>query len=124
MAYKNKKLSKSFWIFWLIAILAIAFFLFFGVIGASEGNQRGIITAVEYNSNIIWGANLAYIKTSQTTSQEETYCVNDNSIKNQLTEFSKLGETVTIYYKNNFILWKWQCNGGQSIIYKVEKSQP
>ena len=93
-------------------------------IGASTGQHTGIITAVEFNNNILWDANLVYFKTNTAATQEDVYCVNDNAVKEQLIDFSKNHDEVTVYYHNNIIMWKWDCNGGWSIIYKVEKNRP
>ena len=99
----------------------LAYSLFFpGTFGASIGSHTGVVTAVEYNSNIIWDANIVYFKTVRESSQEDRYCVNDEDVKNQLIESQKNKKEVTIYFKNDFIMWKWQCNGGETIIYKVE----
>lgn len=78
------------------------------------------MTAVEYNSNLIWGLNIVYFQTIRASSQEDKYCVNDENVKNQLIKLQKDKKEITIYYKNNFALWKWECNGGESIIYKAE----
>jgi len=94
--------------------------LFPGKIGASEGTHAGIVTAVEHNSNIIWESDLVYFKTSEESTQEDVYCVNNTEIKKQLTNETKIRREVFISYRNNFFMWKWQCNGGQSIIYEVQ----
>ena len=118
MAAKNKKII---WITWGIIILFFVWsFLFPGRLGSSIGIHTGVVTAVEYNSNILWGANIVYFKTTRESSQEDRYCVNDNNVKNQLIEASKNKKEVTAYFKNDFIMWKWDCNGGETIIYKVE----
>lgn len=118
---KNKKKSKFVVVFWTILIIFFAYSLLFpGKAGASNGSHSGVVTAVEYNSNVIWGSNIVYFKTVRESSQEDRYCVNDETVKNQLVEAQKGKKDVTIYFKNNFIMWKWQCNGGESIIYKVE----
>jgi hypothetical protein len=110
-------------IFFICLLGLFAFnFLFPGYIGSSNGQETGTIVAVEYNSNLVWSANLVYVKTSARSSQEDVYCVNDESIKQKVKSFSQTHEPVTVYYKNNYIMWKWQCNGGSSIIYNVEKS--
>jgi len=89
-------------------------------IGASNGIHTGFVTALEYNSNLIWEANLVYFKSERESSQEDTYCVNDEDVKKSLEKAQRDKKEVTIYYENNFFMWKWQCNGGLSIIYKVE----
>ena len=119
MSLKNKRIT---WIVWSLLILFFLWvFLFPGTIGASVGVHTGVVTAVEYNSNIIWGANIVYFKTVRESSQEDRYCVNDQTVKEQLIEAQKQKKEVTIYFKNNYVMWKWQCNGGETIIYKVEE---
>src|SRR3989338_5857330 len=98
MATKNKVT----WIVWGILILFFAWtFLFPGKFGATVGSHTGVVTAVEYNSNIIWGANLVYFKTVRESSQEYRYCVNDEGVKDQLIEAQKSKKDVTIYFKND-----------------------
>lgn len=121
---KEKKIMLIIWI--LIGLFILIPLLFPGsfFMGATQGEHTGIVTAVEYNSNLIWGSNLVYFKTSTTSGQEDRYCVSDGSVKQQLIDFSKNHQEVTVYYHNNFIMWKWDCNGGESIIYNVEKASP
>ena len=95
------------------------FFFFASSIGASHGKHTGTVTAIEYNSNIIWGANIVYFKSDAQSSQEDQYCVNDAGVKAQLEEFAKKKATVTISYDNPFITWRSNCNGGASIIVGV-----
>lgn len=103
-----------FFIFSLIMVIFPATF------GASNGAHTGVVTAVEYNSNLVWGANIVYFKTVRESSQEDLYCVNDENVKAQLIEAQKEKKEVTVYFKNNYLMWKWECNGGASIIYQVE----
>ncbi len=118
MVAKNKTVN---WIFFGALALFFAWTLLFpGKLGASDGLHTGVVTAVEYNSNLIFGANIVYFKTVRESSQEDRYCVNDEGVRNQLIEAQKDKREVTIYFQNNFIMWKWQCNGGETIIYKVE----
>lgn len=108
-------------IFWIVGMgLLVCILAFPASIGSTDGSHTGVVTAVEYNSNIIWGASLVYFKTVRESSQEDIYCVNDQSVKEQLMQAQKDKKEVTVYFKNNFLMWKWQCNGGQTIIYKVE----
>ncbi len=114
-------------VIWLVLGMPLLFILFAMIpahFGASEGVHRGVITAVEYNSNVIWPATIVYIKTSAESTQEDKYCVNDETVKNQLLDLSKTRKESVIYYKNNFVMWKSECNGGESIIYKVEEAKP
>lgn len=118
MTTKNNKIN---WLIWgTIVFLFILPFVFPGKIGASIGSHTGVVTAVEYNPNIIWGSNIVYFKTVRESSQEDKYCVSDEVVKNQLIEAQKNKKEITIYFKNNFFMWKWECNGGETIIYKIE----
>jgi len=88
--------------------------------GASKGTHTGYITAIEYNSNIIFPATLVYFKSNPENTQEDIYCIEDNpKLKAMLEEISKNREMTTIAFQNNFIMWRWQCNGGQSIIQSI-----
>ena len=127
LAKKSLWKSGSFWV--LLIILGVpAFFvllvLFPAYFGASEGVHRGVVTAVEYNSNVFWPATLVYFKTSIESTQEDRYCANDETVKEQLWEFSRNRKEAVIYYKNAFVMWKSQCNKGESIIYRVEEALP
>ncbi len=104
---------------WMFVTLTFAL-LFPGTIGASQGSHTGVVTAVERNSNLIWGSTIVYVKTLRDSSQEDRYCVNDQNLENQLVNLQKEKKEVTIYFKNEYFMWKWDCNGGESIIYKVE----
>lgn len=90
-----------------------------GHIGASSGEHTGYVSSVEHNTNVIWPADLVYFKTSPQSTQEDVYCVNDINVKDQLAEASEQGKKITIHYANPFFTWKWICNGGQSVIYKI-----
>jgi hypothetical protein len=115
---------KIFFVVFIIGI--VAFFideLVLNTVGASQGEHTGFVTAVEYNTNIIWGANIVYFKTDTESTQEDKYCVNDETIKAQLESYAKSKSRVTIEYKNPFWVWKSLCNGGESIIIKVDESK-
>ena len=106
----------------IFSIIAVFFiFLFFALIfvsgiGASKGQHTGIVTAVEQNDNIFWDANIVYFKTSDQTTQEDKYCVDDLDIKKELEQVAREKKIVTIKFENNFFFMKWECNGGISII--------
>jgi len=118
MAKNDKKVAI---LIWSVIILFFTWsFLFPGQIGSSNGIHTGLVTAVEYNSNIIWGSHIVYFQTIRASSYENKYCVTDENVKNKLIKAQKEKKEITIYYNNNFVMWKWQCNGGESIIYKVE----
>ncbi|MBP6943093.1 MAG: hypothetical protein KBB55_03570 [Candidatus Buchananbacteria bacterium] len=106
--------------FALVFVFAFLSALFPGRIGATAGTHTGVITAVEYNSNFIWEANLVYFKTVRESSQEDVYCVNDELLMAKLIEYQKNKKEVTLHFQNDFVMWNWECNGGLSIITAVE----
>ena len=116
MANQIKRLNWSVY----PVILIILILLMPVKIGASRGSHTGVVTAVEYNSNIVWGANVVYFKTTRESSQEDRYCVNDKAVREQLVDASKNKKEVTLHYQNDYFMWKWQCNGGETIIYRIE----
>ena len=118
---EKKLLIFTFIVLILIFISFVTLLIFLGNIGASTGKHTGFVTAIEFNENILWNANLVYFKTDTESTQEDIYCVNDEITKLQLEEYSKKKEQITIQYQNPFWFWRSLCNGGVSIITGVEK---
>ena len=117
---KNKK-AQAGWIVGVVLFLIVALLAcFINGVGGSVGQHTGIITAVEHNNNLVWDANLVYFKSSDQSTQEDVYCVNDPDVMTQLKTASVNKTIVTIYFQNDFLFWVWDCNGGISIIEKVE----
>lgn len=94
-----------------IAVSIIAPFFLHNFIETSKGNHTGYITAVEHNG-LIWKKGRAYIKTDVSSSQEETYCVIDDNIYNQLEQKSQNKEKVTVEFKDYFIRGWTKCGDG------------
>lgn len=90
-------------------------------VGSSSGQHTGYVTAVEHNSNLIWASNIVYFKTDAMSSQEDRYCVNDIDLKGRLEDFSRNKTHVTLNYQNDYFVWAWECNGGESIITEVSE---
>ena len=99
----------------------IILLIFVNSIAGSEGTHVGFVTAVERNINLLWDANIVYFKTSDESTQEDEYCVNDWILKSRLEELARTKERVEIKYQHDFWLWKSECNGGTSIIRDVNK---
>ncbi len=115
-------------------IATIVFFIIFGIIclfvvaamfishiGPTNGGQHtGYITSVEQEGWIFktWRA---YVKTDPQSSQEDHYCVTDDSLVSELKERAKDRKLVTIDYSAPFIVWSTQCGKEPSIINSIEK---
>jgi len=102
-------------------ILGVLGVIFINGIGASEGQHTGYVTAVEFNNNILWDANIAYFKTDTESTQEDRYCVNDKIVKQELEAAAMSKDHVTIKYKHPFWFWNSLCNGGDSIIIGIKQ---
>lgn len=112
----------SFSVLLLVFLLIVLFFVGSSLInnvGGSHGQHSGYVTAIEYSDNLLFDATIVYFKSDMQSSQEDKYCVNDEDTINKLKTYSHLKTPVIIFYKNEFITWSWDCNGGDSIIYGV-----
>jgi hypothetical protein len=89
-------------------------------VGGADGRHSGYVTAIEDLNNLVFDATIVYVKSSPQSTQEDKYCVNDPKVRADLDRFSKMRVPVTIHFKNDFFMMKWECNGGSSIIVGVE----
>ena len=94
--------------------------MFISNIGATSGTHKGVITAVETNSFIVTNQR-AYVKSSAETTQEDTYCVQDQNVYKKLEEASQNSEVVTIKFAHPLVEWRWNCSGEGAIITEVIK---
>ena len=100
----------------LLFLIGIILSFFLNGIGGSQGTHVGYVTAIEFNDNIIWDANLVYFKTDLESTQEDSYCVNDGLLKFNLENAQINKQKISIDYANNFWFWRKDCHGGVSII--------
>ena len=92
--------------------------------GGTDGQHTGYITAVENADNLIFDATIVYVKSNLASTQEDKYCVNDPEVRRSLEQAEAGGQRVTVHYHNDFILWKWECNGASTVIVGVEPASP
>ena len=99
-------------ILWLIFIVGFIGFYFIGIMGENHGKHTGIVTATEESKYFLfgWDYKYVYFKTSEFSSQEDKYCVDDNSLYLKLQEAQKNKKQVTIKYDNDMFVAKWHCN--------------
>jgi hypothetical protein len=86
----------------------------------SRGQHTGFITAVETNG-IIFKTDRAYVKSDVSSSQEDMYCIIDDTVKQQLEQASINKDKVTVYFYD-WIFRGWNnCKEVETaIIYKIE----
>ena len=75
---------------------------FFTIVGlhietTSNGQHTGYVTAIETNG-LIFKTDSVYFKTDAESSQEDRYCVIDDSVKQELINVQKNKELITIKY--------------------------
>jgi hypothetical protein len=80
-----------------------------------NGTHTGMISAVETNG-IIFKTHTVYVKTDSTSSQEDAYCLIDESLIPQLKKLEQTKTKITVTY-HNYLLKGWKyCNGEAAII--------
>jgi hypothetical protein len=87
----------------------------------SNGKHAGQITSIE-KEGLIWKTYTVYVKSDISSSQEDTYCVEDQGILPELYQASKDRAKITLLYRDEIIVAPWRCgsyNGG--IITGIEK---
>lgn len=101
-------------------IIVFAVLPFIGIhINTGRGSHTGYITAVE-KGGVIWKTGRAYIKTDLSSSQEDMYCVVDDSVYSTLEQKSVNKEKVTIKHFSWLSAGIRNCEGEDAVIYQVE----
>jgi hypothetical protein len=84
-----------------------------------RGEHTGYITATE-KTGILFKTNTIYFKTDTQSSQEDTYCVIDEKVFEQLKEKSEKKEKITVQFYSLFEPGIKNCNFNGDIIYAVK----
>ena len=90
--------------------------------GGASGEHVGYVTAVEDLQNVTWNATIVYFKTNTESTQEDKYCVQDAKVRDALQAYAAQRVPVVFRYANGFFMWRWECNGGDSIIVGVREA--
>jgi len=106
-------------LFFIAFIAILSPFILINKIGATKGEHTGLITAVERNDNLLWDADLIYFKSSDESTQEDIYCIEEGLIE-KAKELGNKKQIVTISFENNFWFMRWNCNGGISIVKDIK----
>lgn len=102
-------------------LLAVAGALI-GEVGGADGRHVCYVTAVEDRVNVTWNSTVVYVKSNPESTQEDKYCVTDAALRTKLDDAAARRVPVVIHYRNGLILWRWECNGGDSVIVGVEEA--
>jgi hypothetical protein len=88
----------------------------------TDGKHNGQITAIEKNG-YIWKTTTVYVKSDIISSQEDRYCVEDETLVPLLYNLSQTRERTTLLYRNEAYKAPWRCSMGDiaGIITGVEK---
>ncbi len=83
------------------------------------GDHTGYITAVE-TSGLFWKTNTVYLKTNTTSTQEDAYCVVDQTVFDSLQAASVGTTHVNVHFINWFMAGFEVCGNEEPIITSVE----
>lgn len=108
----------------LLFLLTIPIIGLFGgihVVTTADGSHTGVVTAVEEEG--IWFKTWrVYFKTDAQSSQEDVYCLIDDSLVSELKKHARNKETVTITYYDLMMPGWDECKSGDiAIISGVSK---
>jgi hypothetical protein len=84
----------------------------------TNGSHVGIVTAVE-KSGVIWKTWDVYVKTDATSSQEDTYCVEDDDVISTIRAANLTRKKVELIYHDEFFIAPWRC-GSSPIIDSIK----
>ncbi len=105
----------------LVFLLGVFIFPFTGLhVETGKGEHTGYVTAIE-KSGLIWKTGTAYFKSDAQSSQEDLYCVADESVYAQLQDASKNKTKVTVKHHSYMMPGVTMCNGEPAIITEVVK---
>lgn len=90
--------------------------------GGADGHHSCYVIAVEDQNNFTWDSTVVFVKTDPQASNEDKYCVNDSDVRKKLEAAARDKTFVVIHYRNKFLMKRWECNGGDSIIVGVEST--
>ena len=91
----------------ILVLLSVA--LLSGCYTTTEnGKHSGQITALE-KTGMFWKTWEVYIKSDISSSQEEQYCVEKESLLPILEKVSKDKQRVTLEYHSEFLVAPWRC---------------
>jgi hypothetical protein len=124
--YKFAKADDALFYWWGMFLGTLA--LLIGIVGSvliancggSAGVHAGYVTSVEDLQNVTWNSTVVHFKSNPESTQEDKYCVADNNVRQALERAAQTQTRVLLHYHNDLILWRWQCNGGNSIIVGVD----
>lgn len=103
----------------IVALICGGIWFFLGFHPSNSGEHSGYITSVE-KEGVIWKTWKAYVKTDTQSSQEDSYCVTDSGVVDQLKAVQESGKRVTVIYSRPIWVSPIACNGEPSIIRSIK----
>jgi hypothetical protein len=82
--------------------------------GTNHGEHTGLVTASD-KEGLIWKTWTIYFKTDAQSSQEDKYCLIDESLLEKIRDAQEKKQQVTIVYENYAIVGFPLCSGGDII---------
>ncbi len=84
-----------------------------------RGDHTGYITAVE-KSGIFFKTGTAYLKTNTTSTQEDSYCVIDSAVFDELQKASVSSAHINVHFVTYFMTGVAECGTENSVITSLE----
>lgn len=107
----------------MMPVLAGIAWIFINDIGGANGSCACYVIAVEDRDNLTWDSTVVHVKTDPLASNEDKYCVTDPVVRMDLERAARDRRRVLLRYQNDLIVWRWKCNGGDSIITAVFEAE-
>lgn len=115
----SEKFVLTGFILFVLAILGMFFFALVGLhINTGHGAHVGFVTSTE-TTGLIFKTNRAYIKTDTQSSQEDAYCVAEDSVLADLKAHSDTHDRVEVTYIKWLSSGIASCGGEDEVITKV-----
>jgi hypothetical protein len=107
----------------LVPVFLVIYLVFGSIFGihyeTGRGNHSGYITAVQ-KQGLIFKTWRAYVKTDLSSSQEDTYCVDNEETAKKLESMAENKEKGTFQYKKYLFAGMTLCEGEGDIVYGVK----
>lgn len=105
-------------VFFMLAVM-----LGFYYQGYGTGSHVGYITATEHNKGLFFESMRVYVKTDTQSSQEDTYCVTNRSLLDELEKKSETKELVKIKYQGLGFTSPWTCGQDSTTVVSVTSTK-
>lgn len=80
-----------------------------------DGAAKFYVIGVEDVDFLTWDSTIAHLQADPKSTERFQFCVNDEATKRDLEKARDLRVPVTVRYRSDFVMWRWECNAGSTI---------